>query len=65
MRNLYLTENRLSRNEMGYVGDNHYHMSHTFAKEYLYRFKLRLSMTKYRSFKELPQISHIKKNRNF
>ena len=33
--NLYLTENRLSWNEMCCASDNHYYMCHTCAKEFL------------------------------
>ena len=33
--NLYLTENRLSRNEMWCASDNHNNMCHTCAKELL------------------------------
>ena len=32
---LYLTENRLSWNEMCCASDNHYYMCHTCAKEFL------------------------------
>ena len=33
--NLYLTENRLSWNEMWHAADNHNYMCHTCAKEFL------------------------------
>ena len=33
--NLYLTENRLSWNEMCCASDNHNYMCHTCAKEFL------------------------------
>ena len=33
--NLYLTENQLSWNEMCCAADNHNHMCHTCAKEFL------------------------------
>ena len=40
--NLYLTENRLSWNEMCCAADNHNYMCHTCAKEF-FRFELKLS----------------------
>ena len=40
--NLYLTENRLSWNEMCFASDNHNYMCHTCAKEFV-RFELQFS----------------------
>ena len=54
-RNLYLTENQLSRNKMWCAEDNHTYMCH-IIKQFL---------TKYQFFTKLPQISHIHKNHDF
>ena len=60
--NLYLTENRLSWNEMCCASDNHnYNVSHMCKRI----FKFEQLLTKYQIFTILPQISHFYKNRNF
>ena len=63
--NLYLTENRLSWNVICCALDNHNHMCHTCAKEFLIWASIKQLLTKYQVFTILPQISHFHKNRNF
>ena len=63
--NLFLTENRLSRNEMWCESDNHNNMSHIYAKELLDSNFIKQLFTKYKFLIKLPQISHIDKNHNF
>ena len=63
--NLYLTENRLSRNKICCAEDNHSYMSKTWPKEFQIRTLIEQLLPKYRFFKKLPKISHIHKNRNF
>ena len=62
--NLYLTENRLSENEMCCASDNHNYMCHTCAKELLDLWIKQL-LTKYQIFTKLAQIPHIHINRIF
>ena len=60
--NLYLTENRLSKNEMWCASETHNNMRHICAKELLdLNFNLAV-IYKYQFLVKLPQISHIHKN---
>ena len=65
MVNLYLTENRLSWNEMCCASDNHNYMCHTCAKEFLIRALIKQLLKKYQICPILPQISHFHKKRFF
>ena len=63
--NLYLTGNRLSRNEMWCEAGNHNCISHICAKGFLYPNLNYAVMTTCQIFKKLLQILHINSNRNF
>ena len=64
--NLYLTEHRLSWNEMCCASDNHNYMCHTCVNDF-FRFELELSSywQNINFFTKLPQIPHIHINCNF
>ena len=55
---IYLTENRLSWNEMCCASDNHNYMCHTLQKNFEIRASIKQLLTKYQIFTILPQISH-------
>ena len=57
--NLYLTENRLSWNEMCCAADHNNYMCH------IIRTSIKQLLTKYQIFRKLPQIPHIHINRYF
>ena len=61
--NLYLTENRFSRNKIWCAVVNHNHMHHIIMCKKIFRFELLLGqlLTKYQCFTKLPQISHTHK----
>ena len=63
--NLYLTENRFSRNEMWCAVVNHNHMYHICAKEFLDSNFCWAVIDKISFFTKLPQIPHTHKNCNF
>ena len=63
--NLYLTENRLSGNEMYCAADNHKNMCHICAKELLDSNFNQSVIYKITNFNEITPNSHIHKNRDF
>ena len=52
--NLYLTENRLGKNKMRCMADNHNYMCHICAKRFLELDLMKQLLTKYQIFKKLP-----------
>ena len=62
---MYLTENRLSRNEMWCAADNHNYMWHIYAKGFLDSNFNQAVIEKISIFTKLPHISHVNKNRIF
>ena len=59
--NLYLTENRLSRNEMWCASDNDNNMCHICAKNFWIQTLSKELFPKYQFLRKLPQISYIHK----
>ena len=61
---MYLTENRLSRNEMWCAVDNHNYICATYVqKDFRTSNLMKRLLRKYHFFTKLPQTSHIHKNR--
>ena len=63
MGNLYLTENRLSRNEMWCAEGNHNYMCHIFAKAFLDSNFIQAVIDKISNLKEIaPNFAYLQKS---
>ena len=65
MRNLYLTENRMSKNKMWCATIISLICVTYVQKDFYIRTLIKQFLTKYQIFFKLPHISHFHKNRNF